>query len=187
MATPLNSASATELAALRAGDEQALKGIFQRYYASLLTHAYRITADKDAARDVVQDVFANLWQKRANLDVHTSLQAYLRRAVVNGAINYVKSRQRFLQETPDQWAQVPDDAHDTIAWKEQLEVQEAQVRAAIESLPEKCRLVFVLSRFEQMSHKEIAETLDISVKTIENQITKAMKMLREKLLIMDNG
>ncbi|MCC6280941.1 MAG: RNA polymerase sigma-70 factor [Saprospiraceae bacterium] len=170
------------LAALSRGDEAALRQIFDRYYNILLGNVYRIIPDEDACQDLVQEVFVELWRKRAELDIHTSLQAYLRRAAVNRALNYLKTQRRVQLQEPDQWSAAADTSAADIRQLEKQESLEAALHRAIDLLPEKCRLVFSLSRFEQMSHKEIAEQLGISVKTIENQITKAMKMLREVLL-----
>jgi RNA polymerase sigma-70 factor (ECF subfamily) len=169
------------LAALRRGDERALRSIFDRHYSLLLSDIYRIVPDEDTCQDLAQEVFVELWRKRAGLDIHTSLRAYLRRAAVNKALNYLKSSKRMVFNEPETLTNSPDPSVRDIARKNEQEKLEEILYAAIETLPEKCRVVFSLSRFEQMSHREIAEQLGISVKTIENQITKAMKMLRDAL------
>ena len=170
------------LAALRAGDENALRRIFDRHYPLLLGDVYRIVPDEDSCQDIAQEVFVELWRKRSELDIHTSLRAYLRRAAVNRALNFIKTNRRFVYDESD----IPDDTADfsarDISRKKEQETLEAALHTAIEALPEKCRVVFSLSRFEHKSHREIADQLGISVKTIENQITKAMKMLREALV-----
>lgn len=172
------------LTALAAGDESALRSIFDRYYATLLGDVDRIIPDEDTAKDIVQEVFVELWRKRAALDVHTSLRAYLRRAAVNRSLNFLKSKQRFIFTEQDE-GQLADQDPIVSALHQntpQPENMETALHEAIQLLPEKCRLVFTLSKFEQMSHREIAEQLGISVKTIENQITKAMKMLRTYMM-----
>lgn len=170
------------LAALSRGDESALRQIFDRYYPVLLGNVYRIIPDEDACQDLVQEVFVELWRKRSDLDIHTSLQAYLRRAAVNRALNYLKTQRRTQLQEPEDWAATADTSPADIRRLEKQETLEAALHRAIDLLPEKCRIVFSLSRFEQMSHRQIAEQLGISVKTIENQITKAMKLLREALV-----
>lgn len=170
------------LTALKAGDESALRRIFDRHYPLLLGDIYRIVADEDTCQDLAQEVFVELWRKRADLDIHTSLRAYLRRAAVNKALNYLKTSRRFLSDESDHFNRATDTSAHDIAQKKEQESLEAALHAAIETLPEKCRVVFSLSRFEQLSHREIADRLGISVKTIENQITKAMKILRDALL-----
>ncbi len=170
------------LTALSQGDEAALRQIFDRYYGALLGQVYRIIPDEDSCQDLVQEVFVELWRKRADLDIHTSLQAYLRRAAVNRALNHLKTQRKVQLQESEQWAATADTSVADIHQLEKQESLEAALHRAIELLPEKCRLVFSLSRFEHMSHREIAEKLDISVKTIENQITKAMKILREVMV-----
>ena len=177
-----DSTEQTLLAALSRGDESALRQIFDRYYNALLGNVYRIIPDEDTCQDLVQEVFVELWRKRADLDIHTSLQAYLRRAAVNRALNYLKTQRKVQLQENDDWTAAPDTSQADIRRLEKQESLETALHRAIDLLPEKCRLVFSLSRFEQMSHREIAAQLDISVKTIENQITKAMKLLREVML-----
>ena len=123
----------------------------------------------------------DIWNKRESLDIHTALRAYLRRAAVNKSLNYIKANRRNLFEDADDLGQLPDTSTSDTKKREAQENLEDALHVAISALPEKCRVVFNLSRFEQLSHREIAEKLGISVKTIENQITKAMKMLREAL------
>lgn len=170
------------LAALQAGDEAALRRIFDRHYPTLLGDIYRIVPDENTCQDIAQEVFVELWRKRSELDIHTSLRAYLRRAAVNRALNYLKISKRYVLDEPEQSPHTADTSAGDISRKLEQEALEEALHAAIETLPEKCRIVFSLSRFESLSHREIAERLGISVKTIENQITKAMKMLREALV-----
>jgi len=148
----------------------------------LIGDIYRIVPDENTCQDLAQEVFVELWRKRSEIDIHTSLRAYLHRAAVNRALNYLKTSRRFVFDEPERLVRTPDTSAVDIDTKEKQETLEAQLHAAIDTLPEKCRVVFSLSRFEQLSHREIAEKLDISIKTIENQITKAMKILRETLI-----
>ena len=169
------------LAALRTGDETALRRLFDQHYPLLLGDIYRLIPDEDTCKDLAQEVFVELWRKRSDLDIHTSLRAYLRRAAVNRALNHIKTQRRISLDDGEQFSNTADTSPRDLAQQEAQESLEQALHAAIETLPEKCRLVFSLSRFEQHSHREIAEKLDISVKTIENQITKAMRILREAL------
>ncbi|TNE48330.1 MAG: RNA polymerase sigma-70 factor [Bacteroidetes bacterium] len=166
---------------LRGGDESALRTIFDRYYAQLLGDVFPYIQDEDTCQDLVQEVFVELWRKRSTIEIHTSLRAYLRRAAINRALNYIKVNRRTVLEETDSWKDTADLSSDEIQQQARQEGLEDALRQAIEELPEKCRLVFSLSRFEQLSHKEIAEQLGISTKTIENQITKAMRLLRAAL------
>ena len=139
--------------------------------------AYNIVGDNAKAKDLVQDVFFEIWKKRSQIDIQFSLKAYLRKAVVNRGLNYLKMHQRidwgeehFDSQTPDQTAS----PHNLV------EVSDLQtvINNTINNLPPKCKTIFTLSRFEKIAHKEIAQQLDISTKTIENHITKALKLIR---------
>lgn len=171
------------LEALRNGDEKALRSIFDRHYPLLLGDLYRLIPDESTCQDLAQEVFVELWRKRAEIDIRLSLRAYLRRAAINRALNHIKSQRRYVLDTNDELAhQVADTSGADLAQQDRQETLEAALHQAVETLPEKCRLVFSLSRFEQLSHRQIADQLGISVKTIENQITKAIKLLRQALL-----
>ncbi len=159
--------------------EQAIVLIFQRYYSFLCQAVYKIIPDGNLVEDLAQEVFLELWRKREKLQVSTSLRAYLRRAAVNRALNYIRDQKiRFDEEDRDAPL-----ASSSPSAGQQMEAQELQaaIDLAIDNLPERCRVVFVLSRFEDMSYSEIAGQLGISVKTVENQISKALKLLREAL------
>lgn len=169
------------LSALRFGNEGALRQIFDRHYPLLLSDIYRLLPDESTCQDLAQELFVDLWNKRESLDIHTSLRAYLRRAAVNKSLNYIKANRRHSFEDADDLGHLPDTSALDTYNRETKETLEDALHDAIRALPEKCRVVFNLSRFEQLSHREIAEKLGISVKTIENQITKAMKMLRDAL------
>lgn len=161
---------------LKEGKEPALKGIFNHYYKYLLVTAYHIVNDNEKAKDLVQDVFFELWKKREQLQIQ-SLKPYLRQAIVNKGLNYLKANKRF------DWGEeaLPSDPLLTKnSPQEQLETEDLQtmLNHTISQLPNKCRTIFLLSRYEYYSHKEIASMLDISTKTIENQLTKALKIIR---------
>jgi RNA polymerase sigma-70 factor (ECF subfamily) len=170
----------TVLAALNNGEEWALDNLFRAHYTYLCQAVFRVIGDRNLAEDLVQEVFYELWRKRATLTIQQSLRAYLKRAAVNRTLNYIRD-QRLIVD--DESALPYDLASEQVGVVQQLEADELQeqIEAAISELPERCRLVFGLSRFEEMSNKEIAAHLDISVKTVENQMTKALRMLRKKL------
>ena len=158
-------------------DEKALQLIFDRYYKYLVVTAYNVLHDDHRSKDLVQDVFFDLWKRRENLKVQGSLKSYLRKAVVNRCIDETRRKKRSGTTEEIQDFNQPDQH---ISPQQQLETEELQqvINRAIDSLPGRCREVFALSRFEGFSHKEIAAKLDISVKTIENQMTKALKIIR---------
>ena len=138
--------------------------------------ARKILVDEDDAREVVHKVFIALWEKREEIDLAKSLKSYLFTSVHNRSLNVLRDRKKFsgeeLPEVAGDW--------DVSTQIESMELEE-KIREAIQSLPEKCRQVFELNRFEGLKYSEIAEKLNISIKTVENQMSKALKILREKL------
>jgi len=161
---------------LQNGNEQAMNALFRRHYSFICRAVYRVLKDNVVAEDIAQEVFFGLWKKRETLKITTSVPAYLKRAAVNKSLNYIRD-QKIKFDDEDQLPLLSNNQSTT---QQQLEANDLQkqIDDAIDSLPEKCRLVFTLSRFEEMSYKEIASELDISIKTVENQISKALKYLR---------
>lgn len=161
---------------IRQSSHTAFRELFQRYYQILLATAINLLTDVNLAKDVVQDVFLQLWKKRESLNIQSSVKAYLQRAVINKALNQIKARKRITDEKPLVTMEASfHSAHDNLNAQDLNKA----IEKALDTLPERCRLIFVLRRMEGYSHKEIAEMLDISTKTIENQITKALKVLKE--------
>lgn len=160
------------LAEIRLDSQLAFKALFDRYYRKMCYAGYRTYADQHKAKDFAQEIFCDLWKKRKTLQINSSLNAYLSRAMRNKAIDYIRAQRLNF----DEGAAVQNFKIDVdpTSFTELKEV----ISATIDSLPEKCRIVFNLSRTEGLSHKEIASKLGISTKTIENQITKALKALR---------
>ena len=159
-------------------DKQAFEKLFRRYFTPLMAFSRRILGDEDDAREVVHQVFIKLWERRGEIDLSTSLKSYLFTEVHNRSLNVIRDRKKFSSE------EVPEMAGewDVSAQIESMELEE-KIRGAIDSLPERCRVIFELNRFDGLKYAEIATQLDISVKTVENQISKALKILREKLAL----
>ena len=167
------------LSKLRAGDETALDSIFEKYYRYLYAIAYQITADANLSKDMVQEVFLRIWQNKERILVTTTLKGYLQRSVINQCLTQKRSSNSRMV-----WTDTPLPQRDTFADVQALlEAQDLQtaLQAAITELPEQCALIFRLSRFEEMSYQEIADHLGIAPKTVENQIGKALKVLRQRL------
>ena len=155
-----------------------LEHMFREHYQQLLLVSLRICADRSLAEDVVQGVFIRLHQSGTIAEIEHPW-SYLRRSVVTRTINAIRDRQRFdlpgdegLLSAAEQLTPIEDD--DLSGLKDRL-------HQAIDRLPPKARLVLLLSKFEGYSHKEIAEQLDISPKTVENQLARAISLLRNYL------
>jgi RNA polymerase sigma-70 factor (family 1) len=160
-------------------DEKAFELLFKSQYEFLCRRAYSLLNDMDEAEETVQHVFITIWEKRNEMQVTESINAYLSRAVRNAALNRIKHMNVRLKYSREQQILMEENPPLTeISHEGELK---SRISAAIESLPDQCRLIFKLSRFEEMKYAEIAEQLGLSIKTVENQMGKALKVLREKL------
>ncbi len=179
------SEQATEkiLQGLRANDKSALQSLFQRHYQEVCRTILRFISDRNQAEDLAQEVFIRLWQKRDTLDITTSFGAYLHRMAINEALSFLRKVKRREDKAQIIAEQPIPSAYDSRDGEEILIQQELreQVSAAIDQLPPRCRTIFQLSRFEQLSYREISEKLEISIKTVEHQMGKALKILRVSL------
>ena len=164
------------IAGIKEGDRKAFRQLFDRYYKLLLGTAINILKDSSSAKDVTQEVFLQIWKKREALKIESSVRAYLKRAVINRSLNLIKAKKPTVDETV-----LNDISKDQSNAQQNLEAEDLEnaLQTALDQLPERCRLIFVMRRLEGIPLKEIAAQLDISPKTVENQITKALKVLKE--------
>lgn len=172
------SKSAFELAdKICQGDKPSFTEAFMSYYPGLCYYAEKLVHDRDESHSLVQEVFVDLWAKREKLVIEQSLKAYLYTSVRNNSLDYLKHKAietKYLKESqPFKSANDPD-------LIEESELN-SRINAAIEDLPEKCREIFILCRYNNLRYNEIALKLGISVKTVEMQMGIAMKKLRLKL------
>lgn len=172
----------TDAELLKIFNENGSKGlelIFKEYYETMCLTALRITKERSLAEDIVQEVFYELFRKRETVKIQ-SLVGYLKRSVYNRSLNKIKSHKEIF-DSDDLNIELSDNSANS---QEELEFQELEsyLNDVIDRLPEKCRLVFILNRFEELSYKEVAQRLDISVKTVENQMSKALRILREEMV-----
>jgi RNA polymerase sigma-70 factor (ECF subfamily) len=177
----------TELIALlRRDPEKAMPRIFESYYQEVCYHVYRIIPVRETCEDIAQSIFLELWKKRHDLDIRTSIGAYLHKMSLSRALNYIRDNKKHQHETEEKLTDTEIQYDSPL---QQLTDQELQgvIEVAIDALPPRCREVFVLSRFEGLSYLEISRALDISPKTVENQISKALMLLRSALQTYDRG
>ncbi|MHB1179388.1 MAG: RNA polymerase sigma-70 factor [Daejeonella sp.] len=164
------------------GDIQAFEVVFKSHYVKLTLYANKFLNDIDVSEEIVSEALTFLWEKRDTIVFSTSVTAYLYKMVQNKCMNYIKHqkieneyvnymlRNKLLDELPN---------HDANPYYEKELAQ--QIRMAIDNLPEKCKLVFEMSRFEYLKNREIAERLNISQNTVERHMTMAFEKLRKSL------
>lgn len=157
---------------LHAGDRNALKALYEIYYEPLYRFLWRKTRHEDTALDLVQDVFIRVWESRSRLDETQSIKAYLYRIAGNLAIDHLRHKITARSEDIDDMVQEP--AHDP---QQRYDLRH-RIHNALEKLPEDIKTVFTLNRFDALKYAEIAEMLNISVKTVESRMSKALKLLR---------
>jgi RNA polymerase sigma-70 factor (ECF subfamily) len=165
---------------LRNNDELVFEKVFKDYYEVLCNYANNMICNIDDAEEIVQNMYLTIWEKRENVNIHTSIKSYLYKAVYNSCLNWMKHnriRQKHGEATRHQTELYIDDSSEHLLGKE----LEEQIGLAINSIPKKCRTVFKLSRFENLTYSEIADQLNLSVKTVDNHMVKALRILRERL------
>lgn len=164
---------------LRQGDEAAFDAIFRAWYPSLVRAAESLVRSRAVAEEVVQDVMLELWKRRENIATDSSPQAYLFQSTRNRSLNYLR-HQRVERDAEPQLSRdegVDSTAHSLVV-EEEIHVA---MKRAVDRLPVRCREVFELSRTHHLRYSEIAEVLGISIKTVEAQMGKALRILREEL------
>lgn len=166
--------------AIQSGDLGSFEMLFKTHYSPLCRFAVSYLQDPEEAEEVVQNTFIGFWEKRNSISVDSSLKAYLYRSVRNACLNELKRQKvRQLHATEVIREGEPmSEPSDRLAIKAELE---EKIQIAMEALPEQCRLIFKMSRFEELKYQEIADQLGLSIKTVENQMGKALKIMREQL------
>ena len=166
--------------ALTAGDITAFEMLFRTYYQPLCHYASSFLQDKEDAEEIVQSTFLLLWEKRETLAIRSSVKPYLYAMVRNACLNVIK-HEKIKQKYAGEETALADRSHDSVSHIVASNELEFKIMQAMEVLPEQCRMVFKLSRFEELKYAEIAEQLNISIKTVENHMGKALKIMREQL------
>ncbi len=174
--------------ALKKGDSRQFEKCYNEYYSRLFTFAFGYTRNYEASEEMVQNGFVILWNKKETLAPDSNISSYLFTVVKNQCLNYIRDEAKRLSHEIKgdfPFSSIQDLRSYTLASfiPEKLinEDLEKIILNEIDQLPEQCRRVFLMSRFEQLSHKEISTHLNISVKTVENHINKALQVLRKRL------
>jgi RNA polymerase sigma-70 factor (ECF subfamily) len=172
---------------MKDGNNEAYKSLFDNYYTCLLLYANSIINNIDISKDILQDVFLKLWERRRDLKVESSVKSYLYAAVRNSCLDYLKHLQvekkymdysfaALKEKELDYFIELfpsPDEGNP----EKYLE----EIAAAIENLPEQCRKIFKLSRYEGMKNSAVSRQLNLSTRTVDTQIYRALKTIRQKL------
>ena len=164
---------------IKKGDEKAFERLFHCYYSHLCLFAEQFVHNHAEAEEIVQDTFVSIWEKKEKIAITTSVKNYLFRSVKNSCLNYLKHNQIKNQYADKLLSDSGLDEPDDVSFIESGLLQ--KIEECINSLPEKRREVFRLSREEGLKYREIAEKLNISVKTVETHMGLAIKTLRDKL------
>lgn len=164
-------------------DEPMFERVFKAHFAALHAYSQAMLKESEAAEEIVQTVFLKLWEKRQDITINTSLKAYLYKAVYHESLNHLKHqkvRQRYWENRAYDMKQElsPENSQEMEGQERELVLRIQQI---LDTLPEKCRQVFLLSRFEELKYKEIADRLGVSLKTVEAHMGRALKTLRQEL------
>ena len=165
---------------LRSGDEKFYKSVFYEYYPVLTFFANKYVNDLEVSKEIVQDLFVKLYEKRFSIIIETSFKSYLYRAVYNSCINYIN--QTAAREHHHQQIKYLGDEREEIL-DETIHSTELEhlLYREIEKLPSQCKKIFKLNRFDGKTNTEIADELKLSKRTVETQISKALRILRSKI------
>lgn len=160
--------------------KQGYEALFREYYQPLCAYVHFYLKDRAASEEVVQDLFFNLWKKREDLEINTSIKSYLYAAARNHSLNVLKHievRENYKKLNEESRSLQESQVQDGIEASE----LEKRIKNAINQLPPERQRIFLMSRYEDLKYREIAEKLNISIKTVEAQMGKALKFLKEQL------
>jgi RNA polymerase sigma-70 factor (ECF subfamily) len=164
---------------MKAGDRESFNQVFRRYYSPMVRFCIRYVADSDLASEIVQDLFVKLWSNREKISFNTSFESYMLTSVRNSALTYINKERSHAEANLRVFSEESDntDPSETL----QSNNLEESYRKILKDMPEKRREVFLASRYDGLKYSEIAEKLGISQKTVEAQMSAAIKQLREGL------
>lgn len=165
---------------LKRDDKPAFSEIYNRYWEKMVTYSIRLTRSEDESADIVQEIFISLWNRRLNLSVKGSLAAYLIKSTRNLSLRYIERHVHsidFFEKLTEFIVDRSQNIEENISLKELQD----KIEVAITKLPKKMQQVYLLSRDEQLSHREISEKLFIAEGTVKKQINNALKIISESL------
>ncbi len=157
-------------------DKQAFKYIFDLYFVSLCRFIRVYVHNNHISEEIALDIFTNVWEKKENIEIRISWKAYLFQSARNRALNYLRDNERFINVSD--WSAYDKPENDPTVELRELELL---IQEAVCSLPARCGEIFRKSRMEYLTNKQIADELQISIKNVEAQITKALKLIRQYL------
>jgi len=155
--------------------------LFKSSFKGLTRFAQKYVKDFETAKEIVQDAFITLWEKRETIDLSKPVKSYLTTIIYNKSLNYLRDNKKFNKDILNFENLYPVSDHDSGDKLVAAEISR-KINKAIEELPEKCREIFVLNRFENLKYQQVADKLQISIKTVETQMSKALQHMREKLV-----
>lgn len=159
--------------------ELGFEQVYKNYFKGLYAYALSIIRDREMAEEITQQVFFKLWERRETIQIKESARAYLYQSVYHDSMNYLKHLK--VRDTHSKYAMLQESQENTTLQNLEAKELENRLSLALNQLPEVCRTVFQLCRFEEMKYKEIAEKLNMPLKTVENQMGKALRLLRLNL------
>ncbi|MDF1547585.1 MAG: RNA polymerase sigma-70 factor [Bacteroidales bacterium] len=165
---------------IQKGDLKAFESLFKELYSPLCLYANKYLQDKDKAEETVQDIFYGIWKNREKLDIRVSFKSYLYKAVQNNCLQQIQHHlveDKYKQYVKSEVAHFHSDPAKEMELQEMNEV----IEQTLDSLPERCKEIFSMSRFEGLKYREIAEKLEISTKTVEANMGKALQAFRQNL------
>ncbi|MFZ2339702.1 MAG: RNA polymerase sigma-70 factor [Bacteroidales bacterium] len=165
---------------IRQGDKGQFESLFRSSYVSLVSYARTMTRDHDTAEEIVQDLFFRLWKDKEKIQIESSLNGYLYRAVYNSCLHHIshnKVVEKYAHEVVMLSSGTGEDTSDMVNYND----LQAKIARILERLPEKCGRIFCMNRFEGLKYSEIAERLSVSVKTVEANMGRALKEFRKAL------
>lgn len=156
------------------------EAVFRELFIPLCRFAYTFLKDQDISKEIVHDVFVRIWEKKDEIHLDTPLKSYLYTSVRNRSLNYLRDNSKIVKEDISNYHDLTKDSMEQADILELQELEE-RINISLNNLPEKCAQVFRMNRFDGLRYKEISKKLNISVKTVETHMSKALKLLREDL------